>query len=227
MSERATCWSVTINNPIPADDDNIARAKQKSGWKIDGQLEQGENGTKHYQLILKTPQVRFSAIKSAFPRAHIEIARNSKALAKYVTKEETRIGTIPNENDKFPTMERFWELFYSFYKTVKNNIDFEGIETPDKRLQLLDDFVGWQIQQGSFVESFGVNPQIRSSAKKYLINIFRRSEIIHRQKTDRQTKLISEDEIITENGDEESYDENETQTTSSETTISFSSQTTF
>ena len=35
MSDRATCWSVTINNPLPADDENIARAKQRSGWKVE------------------------------------------------------------------------------------------------------------------------------------------------------------------------------------------------
>ena len=63
MSDRATCWSITINNPLPADDENIARAKQRSGWKVEGQLEKGENGTPHYQLMVKTPQIRFDPLR--------------------------------------------------------------------------------------------------------------------------------------------------------------------
>lgn len=211
--ERATCWSVTINNPISADDENIAIAKQKSGWHVEGQLEQGEEGTPHYQLMVKTPQVRFSAIKKLFPRAHIEVARNAKALAEYVHKDDTRIAELPKDNDKYPTMERFWDLFYEYYETARNNVDFEGIETPDTRLQLLDNFVSHQIQHGSFVETFGVNPQTRSSVKKYLPSIFIRCKKLRRQKTDRQTKLLSEVKSI--NGQENEDDETSTQSTES------------
>jgi len=198
MSERSTCWSVTINNPTASDEDAISKAKQRSGWKVDGQLEEGENGTRHYQLMVKTPQVRFSALKSAFPRAHIEVARNVKALAEYVHKDDTRIAELPKDNDKYPTMERFWDLFYEYYQTARNNVDFEGIETPDSRLQLLDNYVSHQIQHGSFVESFGVNPQTRSSVKKYLPSIFIRCQKLRRQKTDRQTELKSEVNNITD-----------------------------
>jgi len=198
MSDRATAWSITINNPTASDEDAIAKAKQRTGWSIQGQLEQGENGTKHYQLMVRTPQTRFSALKNAFPRAHIEIARNVKALEAYVHKDDTRIAALPKDNDKFPTMERFYDLFYSYYRTARNSMEFEGIETPDSRLQLLDNYVSHQIQQGSFVESFGVNPQIRSSIKKYLPSIFIRCEILHRQKTDRQTELKSEVNNITD-----------------------------
>jgi len=198
MSERSTCWSVTINNPTASDEDAISKAKQRSGWKVDGQLEEGENGTRHYQLMVKTPQVRFSALKSAFPRAHIEVARNVKALAEYVHKDDTRIAELPKDNDKYPTMERFWDLFYEYYQTARNNVDFEGIETPDSRLQLLDNYVSHQIQHGSFVESFGVNPQTRSSVKKYLPSIFIRCQKLRRQKTDRQTELKSAVNNITD-----------------------------
>lgn len=215
MSERATCWSVTINNPTASDEDNIAKAKQKSGWKVSGQLEEGENGTRHYQLMVKTPQTRFSALKSAFPRAHIEVARNAKALAEYVVKEDTRIAELPKDNDKFPTMERFYDLFFSFYTTERNNIDSVGIETPDNRLQTLDSFVAYQIEQGSFIESFGVNPQVRSSVKKYLPSIFKRCQKLHRQKTDRQTILISEDNTITDGTEDEESQISETSSCSS------------
>ena len=86
--QRASVWSVTINNPTQTDEYNISEARQK-GWKVEGQLERGEQGTEHYQLILRTPQVRFSAVKQVFPRAHIEVARNVGALTAYVHKEDT------------------------------------------------------------------------------------------------------------------------------------------
>lgn len=87
-SKRATCWSITINNPT--DDDT--KCDLPALWKLEGQFEQGENGTTHFQGMLTTPQVRFSAIKKVFPRAHIEIARNKAALKQYVKKDDTRVA---------------------------------------------------------------------------------------------------------------------------------------
>lgn len=181
MSDRATCWSVTINNPLPADDENIALAKQRSGWKVEGQLEQGENGTPHYQLMVKTPQTRFGSIKKAFPRAHIEPARDIKALSNYVTKEDTRIGTLPS-NNKYPSLTGLWELFYTYIRT-------EQLAIPDDeeaRLVIFDTFIGLHIELGYHVETMGVNPQMRSAVKKYLPSLMFRAEKIRRQ-TDRQT----------------------------------------
>jgi len=196
MSDRATCWSVTINNPISADDENIALAKQRSGWKIEGQLEQGENGTKHYQMMVKTPQIRFSQIKKAFPRAHIEIARNVKALSEYVQKEDTRVGAIPN-SDKYPTLSQLWVLYsdwhcqgYGPYCTTDE----------DERLAIFDQFISDHIELGYHVETMGVNPQIRSSVKKYINAILIRSQNIRRQKTDRQTEINSDVNDITDEG---------------------------
>lgn len=97
MTDRGTCWSLTINNPTQDDEDAIHIARQK-GWKVEGQKERGEQGTEHYQLMLRTPQVRFSAVKKQFPRAHIELARNPSALATYVSKEETRLQPLAQTN---------------------------------------------------------------------------------------------------------------------------------
>jgi len=214
MSDRATCWSVTINNPIMADDENIARAKQSSGWKVDGQLEQGENGTKHYQLIVKTPQIRFATIKKAFPRAHIEPARNHKALAEYVHKDETRIGSLP-ANDKFPSLTALWELFDEYLRTEQ-----EAVPTGEGALVVFDQFISTYIELGYHIETMGVNPQIRSSVKKYLPSIIFRTRKIRRQKTDRQTELMSEVNNITdgqssenESAESEESDDSETQCT--------------
>lgn len=51
---RGTNWSVTINNPTPKDDEEIALVRQK-GWSVEGQKEKGSEGTEHYQLFVKTP----------------------------------------------------------------------------------------------------------------------------------------------------------------------------
>lgn len=215
MSDRATCWSVTINNPLPADDENIARAKQKSGWKVEGQLEKGENGTPHYQLMVKTPQTRFGSIKKAFPRAHIEIARNMKALSEYVHKEETKIGSLPL-NDKYPSLTALWELFDQYLRTDHQSIP----DGEEDRLVLFDRFIGLYIELGYHIETMGVNPQIRSAVKKYLPSLIFRAKKIRRQ-TDRQTdeNLISESSIhdgTTISHGEERTDEERSQTTTSD-----------
>lgn len=57
------------------------------------QDEIGDEGTLHIQGAVQTTQVRFSAIKKWLPRAHIEVARNKKALLNYVEKEDT---AVPN-----------------------------------------------------------------------------------------------------------------------------------
>jgi hypothetical protein len=59
-SFKATNWSVTINNPTKSDDEYIALARQK-GWKVEGQLEMGDSGTQHFQLLVTTKgQQRFT-----------------------------------------------------------------------------------------------------------------------------------------------------------------------
>lgn len=90
MGERGSCWSITVNNPTLAD----MEPELPPCWKLTGQLESGEEGTTHYQGMLSTPQVRFSAVKKVFQRAHIELARNKAALAKYVHKDDTRIAEV-------------------------------------------------------------------------------------------------------------------------------------
>lgn len=96
MSEKASAWSITINNP---NDDDLRQWESLKGlhWvrEVTGQLEQGENGTPHIQGCLKTTHVRFSQVKRALPRAHIEPARSVAALERYVVKAATRVAPIP------------------------------------------------------------------------------------------------------------------------------------
>lgn len=201
---RATCWSVTINNPTRSDDDNIALAKQKSGWAVYGQKEVGENGTEHYQLMITTPQVRFSAIKKAFPRAHIEIARDRKALTKYVNKEDTRTGTLPTDN-KYPSMQTLWDMFAQWIDDKQDWWNWNS----DKALEQFDKFICSSIEEGYIVETLAVNPQIRSCVKNYFVPMMYRSNA--RRQTDRQTaESIVEVNSITdasEEGNEERIEE--------------------
>jgi len=180
---KATNWSVTINNPTANDEEYLALARQK-GWKVEGQLEKGDNGTPHYQLLVTCKgQQRFAAMKKAFPRAHIEIAKDVAALRKYVNKEETRVAELPFTQELYPScgklMSWFGEAFDS-YKPLGDGI------CDDEYLAIFDKMIHQKIREGFYVEGMAVNPQIRSSIKSYGRSIAFR-ERLHRQKTDRQT----------------------------------------
>lgn len=100
MTERSRYWSITINNPTPQDLAPVF----PSGWEMFGQIEEGKEGTRHYQGMLHTPQVRFTAVKKVLTRAHIEIARNKDALAKYVKKEDTRVEEVNTIKSEIPSL---------------------------------------------------------------------------------------------------------------------------
>jgi len=191
MSDRATSWSVTINNPTSKDEEEIALARQK-GWKVEGQLEQGENGTPHYQLLVKTPQVRFSAVKKAFQRGHIEVARNVAALEQYVNKEETRIGALQQTNDKYPSLQKLWDMMAEWLENHGKWGNLKWLDLHrDDWLPVFEDFIGDMIVKGYVVETLAVNPQVISSIKKFGFHIITRSinrklDSVDRQ-TDRQT----------------------------------------
>jgi len=202
MSERATCWSITINNPKKADDENIELARQKSGWTVYGQKEVGENGTEHYQLMITTPQVRFSAVKKAFPRAHIEVARDRKALTKYVNKEETRIAGLPTDT-KYPSIQTLWDMFAQWLDDKGSWWNWDS----ERALERFDTFICNKIEEGFIVETMAVNPQIRSCVKNYFVAIISRSNV--RRQTDRQTdeNIVEVDNINADDDEEERGEE--------------------
>lgn len=179
---RASTWSVTINNPVASDEENIALARQR-GWKVEGQLEKGKEGTVHYQLMVKTPQVRFSALKKAFPRAHIEVARNVVALEQYVHKDETREGQLASASELYPSLQKMWDMLAEYIQDYKLHHTWYDCDA-ESRLQIFDKFVADAIEQGFVLESMAANPQTRSMVKLYGEAIYNRS--IRRQ-TDRQT----------------------------------------
>ena len=215
MNDRATCWSVVINNPVESDRENMAAARQK-GWKVEGGLEEGElEKTPHYQLCVSTPQVRFSAVKKAFPRANIQVARNKAALLQYCNKEETRIGDLPETESKFPTLAGFYKLLIPklFCLNKSLRVDVGGgwysaaSGDPEQRLlDALDAGTSELIREGYHVETIVVNPQTRSAFKRFGMDIIERtiqelSKMSVDRQTDRQTGLLSRPTVITKDAE--------------------------
>jgi len=194
MSQRATCWSVTINmkNVAKTTADECIQQACAAGWQVEGQLEKGEEGTEHYQLMVSTPQMRFSAIKKMFPTAHIEVARKPQALKAYVHKEDTREGMLPEQTKFYPSVNKMWELMFDWttkeYPDYFENMikDFQRMSA-DKRLRDLDERAAGLIEHGYFVEHHVVNPQVRSGFAKFAPEIIRRTQRILEAAADRQT----------------------------------------
>jgi len=171
MTDRATCWSITINNPKMEEYQVVL----PPGWKLEGQLEMGEQGTEHYQGMLRTPQTRFAAVKKHFPRAHIEVARNKEALKKYVHKEDTRLSTV----ESIPTLFEYQTIIAE--KWVED--DFIKIaesfpsKLPDEvAMFYLDSLVARDIESGRRgAEFIAINPMWRSSWKHFWRSIINRN----------------------------------------------------
>jgi len=224
---RATCWSVTLNmkNVKQSSCDEMINTARSAGWKVTGQEEMGEENP-HYQLMVQTPQVRFSAVKKMFPTGHIEVARNPTALAKYVKKEETRVGTLPEHDEKYVTASRLWDMIYQYNEAIglwdKTNFDsvvcykeHEQRAIERDPLAFYDRMIGLFIRQGYFVDMLATNPAIRSFWKKFWRDILERSRMTDTQ-TDRQTELISQSVTIPTIDASEDKGENSEGTTPSE-----------
>lgn len=183
-TNKARCWSITINNPTEADQSRIQLLSSERwfrGWN--GQIEKGENGTEHIQGMLRTDSVRFAQVKKALPRAHIEIARNEKALEQYVAKSETRVAEMPQITVFDPKIisKRIAEEIYdhiqdqhgeeaarNWFQDAKYKHD--GIQSYwDKldALNYLDRMAATLIMEGHYVEMYAANPAVRSAYKLY------------------------------------------------------------
>lgn len=188
---KSCCWSVTINNPT---DDDKAQWAALSGlpWvrEVSGQLEQGSGGTLHLQGMVKTQSVRFSQVKKALPRAHIEAARSPAALAKYVSKTETRVASVPTMKVASQLdVQRccFARVMQQCYQIEERNssklidpLDYDEGELILKHADVLrkyweiyvDDAVRDLVKAGYFgVEYVMANPQVRTAFRKYLPEI--------------------------------------------------------
>lgn len=179
---RATRWSVTINLKNVARstaDECIARARQ-TGWRVYGQLEKGDTtGTEHFQLVVATPQVRFSAVKKMFPTAHIEVANDWDALMSYCQKDDTRVESLKEVSSNYLPWSQLRQMFAEYVLEDEFTIHTSD---PDRRLQVWDRFIGDLIEKGYEVDLMGMNANYRACVSRYWHNYLRRY-----MKTERQT----------------------------------------
>jgi len=217
---RANTWSVTLNMKTVKREtcDTMINTARAAGWKVTGQEEKGDENP-HYQLMVQTPQVRFSAVKKMFPTGHIEVARNKQALAKYVTKEDTRVAALPEHDEKYVTASRLWDMIYQYNSGYNSdcwdymNEDEVMLYEVDQQRQLqadplafFDRMMGIFIRQGYYVDMLACNPAIRSFWKKFWRDILYRSRETDRQ-TDRQAEKLSQSvSIPTIDGEDQSAD---------------------
>jgi len=208
-SVRGTHWSITLNmKNIPRErcEEQIEAAKQ-ANWGVQGQIEEGKEGTPHYQLLVKTPQIRLAALKRVFPTAHIEKARNVQALEQYVHKEEGRLEEIKTIERKFV---QFPEIRKKFFQWVIEE-GHEDTSGHDRKLALWDEFISLSIRERIECDVIGVNPQYRSIIDRYWeANVYiafdDRQRYIDRQ-TDRQTAEINvAEDVINGEGEDEEQD---------------------
>lgn len=91
MTERASWWAITLNNPTD-EDRELLKTPPKFVSEMWYQMEHAPTtGTPHFQMCLHTTQQRFAAIKEFLPRAYIEKARNKDALQQYCKKSATSV----------------------------------------------------------------------------------------------------------------------------------------
>ena len=182
--DRGTTWSLTCNLKEVKRDyvDHCIQNARSLGWGVEGQLEQGDGGTQHYQLLLKTPQVRFSAVKRVFPTAHIELARNVAALQAYVHKEDTRVESLKKVEVSFLTWPQVRDKFFDWLLSTYDVFAMDADD--DRKLSHWDEFIGISIEEGMNVDLIGVNPQHRSCILRYWTSYLRRQIVMQ---TDRQT----------------------------------------
>lgn len=197
---KASCWSITINNPTEEDFRQWEGMRGHSWVKeAIGQMEEGESGTRHLQGMLRTQHVRMSQVKRELPRAHIEPAKSETALRRYVQKEDTRVGRVPatrvaNQQDLQRvlldlTLQRFYTFDDGFdLRTVnpeelQQNIESEVLRAWEEAHfresaryafaeTMLDSAVNHLVRQGFYgVEFVASNPQVRTTFKRYFTSI--------------------------------------------------------
>ena len=175
-TKRASDWSITINNATAEDHERIRSLGQHKWFKkFTNQFE--EASTEHIQGYLKTEYIRWSAIKKAFPRAHIEVAENKHALNNYVQKNDLTYkseGIEVAEVCSIGSVHKSCAFKYPTYEDCKAAYDKQ--ENPEEyALTELDDAVKKLIRKGVFgVEFIGANPQTRSVYKKYYLSLMYR-----------------------------------------------------
>ena len=183
-SQRSTCWSITINNPLQEDIDATQNAQGHLWFKsFEGQNEIGENGTKHIQGMLTTTSQKFSVIKKAFQRAHIEVAKNKTALQKYVHKEDTKESSLATKkcgtaSDLTRVIRDLWPTWNDWSDEIQRQDRYSKenhLLIKPVGYRTLDKIVSHLMCLGYYgIEYIGANPSVRTTWKLYIITIMYR-----------------------------------------------------
>lgn len=194
---KASCWSITINNP-DEEDHQRWEALKTLPWvkRAVGQLEQGESGTPHIQGFVETEYGRFFVkLQKALLRAHIEPAKNRHALELYVKKADTRIGAVAEYErpaTRIATQQDVQNHLVTMVRTIAPSKYPERWEASENDLQVFMSHHGWIVRQDadwwidttvrSMIQCgyFGVeftmaNNQIRGAFKRYIDSIIIRN----------------------------------------------------
>lgn len=119
-NKRYKYWLFTINNPEVDLDTHPANLFPDCKYLI-YQLEQGENGTFHFQgYVVFNTDKRIESLKRLHPTAHFEVRRGTHEQAKeYCSKEDTRVdgpwefgddSTIPRKRGARTDLIRFRDM---------------------------------------------------------------------------------------------------------------------
>lgn len=150
LPDRPCWWSITINNPTPEECHTWHNLTTRR-WVLEfgGQLEIAPTtGTEHIQGWMHTLSVRFSQVKSVFPRANIQAARSPAKLQNYCKKE----GGLPIPPGQPPVdLERLFNeglLVNSFYRCWS---DSQRQILIHRSVMLQDGKIEWQHRYSSGV----------------------------------------------------------------------------
>ena len=84
-------WIITHNNPEFDTQEYLEKWAPLCTY-VNGQLEKGENGTRHIQayIALKV-NARITKLKKHDPKAHFEMVKRDNGASAYCLKEDTRL----------------------------------------------------------------------------------------------------------------------------------------
>lgn len=167
--------------------EEYAKRQLAPGWKLTGQVEQCPKTMRyHFQALLKTNQQRFGTVKRAMGTAHIEVARNVKALEQYVTKDKTKVADVDTSNS-VPTLYEYVDIIASKFSVEDWNalldaeehateIALAPVRSQDQLLlEYVDQLVAKDIRSGRRGAEFhAVNPAWRCIWKKFGFDIIAR-----------------------------------------------------
>jgi len=159
--DRNSAWSLTLFN-------NEWKDFQHPSWTLEGQEELcPATGKLHYQGMLHTGQVRFSAVKKVFPKAHIEPCRDPVALKKYVHKAATRAAQ-PTRTGRTMNRDKFFaDVFEHMWNSDADHME-EDIKT-DRHCNLLLQVVEQMLMAGGdwSYSYMAMNPQTKQLWERF------------------------------------------------------------